>query len=830
MTEATGEAQLGNTTVVSKKLEADIAQVLTALNKQSKLTPPQIYSKDFLTDVNNARRLAERFGKDIHYVSGVGAWMCWNGKIWERLDEDRQGYPQLLIRLAEDVANSYRIDAISILDSDLKFYYQEYAMCCESDARIRAMVKLVTGEPGVMVSYKVFDKQPFLFTCQNGTIDLSTQTFREHRREDYITKISPAVYDPAATCPQWIAFLKRIMQSHPELINYLQDLAGQCLTGEVREKAFYVAYGPRGDNGKTTFLEAVQYVLNEYGQTIPIAALIKQNNSSIPVDLHTLQGARLAYSNEPDFGDELTPGLIKQITGKDKMKTRTLHEKPIQWTPQFKLVIATNHQPKILDTSEAMWGRVKCIPFVEKIPEAEQDKQLGEKLRLEAAGILNWMIAGCKNWLANGMKEPEIIRQTVHDYRENSDKLADFFAYTFEKDVNGFVPFKITYILYQLWCINHSQRPVAEQTLPQLLEIRGYPRGRGYYESKDKKEKRDRGNYGMKLLGWLTEDLNEPKKTVSDSPCGTKKDEKQLDRVPGQRLNNTLTVILEAADTDLEFAAGLYGQMDRDDLVEAVYYTSSNRNSYTKSLSTLSTLSHDSDITTSNSVHNSVHSVQKEKEAREDKPPSAEARTTKGNNSTNHNSDGGCGDHTTDLPPDVAGETKVTTSTPIAVFRDNEGENDPRHTINAVPSNLVQINRMRCLETLWRRIKDPNITLEDLSDRYSRECHVPPDVAAADIAHFLIVNKICLLPRKPNHKWSEPQLQMQGLEEFRGWNKPSYAHITEYKLSMISNLKLRDDTHSEDVYDRVVGNIMVQLRWVDPVWQSFQTPEIRING
>lgn len=41
--------------------------------------------------------------------------------------------------------------------------------------------------------------------------------------------------------------------------------------------------------------------------------------------------------------------------------------------------------------NDAIWNRLKCIPFKVQIPDAEIDKNLRTKLRAELAGILRWL-------------------------------------------------------------------------------------------------------------------------------------------------------------------------------------------------------------------------------------------------------------------------------------------------------------------------------------------------------------------------------------------------------------------------------------------------------
>ena len=52
------------------------------------------------------------------------------------------------------------------------------------------------------VNMKYFDQDIYLFNCQNGTLDFARWRFREHRPEEFLTKVSPVVYDPDAVLSQ----------------------------------------------------------------------------------------------------------------------------------------------------------------------------------------------------------------------------------------------------------------------------------------------------------------------------------------------------------------------------------------------------------------------------------------------------------------------------------------------------------------------------------------------------------------------------------------------------------------------------------------------------
>jgi putative DNA primase/helicase len=52
------------------------------------------------------------------------------------------------------------------------------------------------------------DADPWLLNCPNGTLELRTGHLRPHRREDFLTKMTAAPYDPAARSQVWDAYLE----------------------------------------------------------------------------------------------------------------------------------------------------------------------------------------------------------------------------------------------------------------------------------------------------------------------------------------------------------------------------------------------------------------------------------------------------------------------------------------------------------------------------------------------------------------------------------------------------------------------------------------------
>jgi putative DNA primase/helicase len=139
-----------------------------------------------------------------------------------------------------------------------------------------------------------------------------------------------------------------------------------------------------------------------------------------------LVGARSARASEPEEGERLQEGMIKEMTGGEKMLVRNLHADFIEVRPHFKLTISGNHKPDIRGTDDGIWRRVLLVPFDVQIPEGQRDDKLIDKLWDERSGILNWLIEGLLDYLEGGLREPDKVIDATADYRADSDPIKSF--------------------------------------------------------------------------------------------------------------------------------------------------------------------------------------------------------------------------------------------------------------------------------------------------------------------------------------------------------------------------------------------------------------------
>lgn len=354
----------------------------------------------------------------------------------------------------------------------------KWAIRSEAAPRIKAAIDLAKSESGIPILPSQMDSDPWLFNCLNGTIELKTGKLREHRREDYITKISPVVFDAQATCPLWDKFLYRIFDGNADVIEYLQRAAGYSMTGTVTEQCLFFLHGG-GANGKSTFLGALLELLGDYGMQSVSELLMAKNNESHPTERADLFGKRLVATIETDDGKRMAESLMKQLTGGDKIRARRMREDFWEFSPTWKIWLAANHKPQIRGTDHAVWRRIKLVPFDVTISDEEKDPHLPEKLKAELPGILAWAIRGCLAWQKYGLGEPDEVRTAVAEYRSEQDVFGQFISERCFVNREVSVESSSLFVAFKEWCQQNGEHEPTQRSMASSLKSSGCVQIRG---------------------------------------------------------------------------------------------------------------------------------------------------------------------------------------------------------------------------------------------------------------------------------------------------------------------------------------------------------------
>ncbi|MDQ3696083.1 MAG: phage/plasmid primase, P4 family [Chloroflexota bacterium] len=424
-----------------------------------------------LTDLGNARRLVEQHGIDLHYCGVWGKWLCWDDRRW-MIDDTGE-----VARRAKRTVGSIYAKAGLLEDRDERKQLVKHALRSEAAARIEAMIKLASTEPGIPIRPDQLDTDPWLLNVQNGVVDLRTGKLLPHDRARLITKMVPVTYDPDATCPIWDTFFTKILGGKPELMQFVQRAIGYSLTGRVTERVLFMLYG-LGRNGKSTLLDTTLELLGDYAVRTTTDTILATRDGGVPNDIARLKGMRFVFASEAEENRRLAEAKVKDLTGGDTISARFMRAEWFDFRPEFKIFLGTNHRPDIRGTDSAIWDRIRLIPFSVRISDDEVDPDLKDKLLAERAGILHWAVEGCLAWQRQGLGAPVEVLEATNAYRRESDLVGQFID---DECIVGEIErctAKELYTAYSSWCGGGGEKPSAQKAFGQRLAERGFDSAR----------------------------------------------------------------------------------------------------------------------------------------------------------------------------------------------------------------------------------------------------------------------------------------------------------------------------------------------------------------
>lgn len=482
----------------------DNSQPITDGSSALAPSPTPVRKKYPLSEFGNAERLLDTYGVGIRYNKAFG-FVVWDGKRWRTDDElSVRGYAKATVRDIYKEASQLAMRASGATDEEERKTLSheaeslmKWARSSETNHMVMSMTALIKN--ACQLETNCFDNQPWLFNCENGTLDLQTGKMHPHRQEDYLTQIAPVAFDPDAECPIFEAFLDQIMCGRDDLVDYLRRAFGYCLTGHVSEQVWHLLVGTDGENGKSTLIEALLYVLGNYGdtvepETISIGGMQRDANAPSP-DIARLKGRRFVAISETEEGARLAPAKLKKLSGDRYLTARFMRKDIFTFMPSFKMFVHTNHKPQARETTHAFWRRVRYIPFdftLKDQPE-KKDKKLPEKLQAEASGILAWLVRGCLEWQREGLNPPPVVLDATGAYRDESDIFKLFLEEKCATGPQERAALGLLYLTYVNWCEDAGEKArLPKRRFREVLRERGFEYTRGFGAD---------GGWGFKGIG-----------------------------------------------------------------------------------------------------------------------------------------------------------------------------------------------------------------------------------------------------------------------------------------------------------------------------------------
>lgn len=466
------------------------------------------------TDRANAHDFVRIFGHNYVWTPDGGSqisngWLVWDGRRWKADDDlTRDLICGKLADMLWDRADDPDTP-LGVIDAT-----RRRARRMEGVAGINGCMLLSRAH--LVRSIVNFDKDPYLLNCPSGTLDLRTGTMREHRREDYLTRMCPTPYDPNAQDPVWNQVIWDAFDGDADKARYLCRFAGYSLTGETTEKSIMVMNGPT-NTGKSTITEALYRVVGdaaEGGYATSWPADMIQAGTQVNRDylMDKSRGSRMIIVAELERGSRMADSFVKQVSGGDVMNHRQVYLKPYDARPVAKLLMHSNYVPR--STDPAVHNRLKLLPFEHPArgtnpaivpfldakygprdnpvgPDSRVKRHLETSLEARKA-ILAWAVRGAMAWKQQGMSSAPWMQDAMERYIVESDHVWAFVQDVLEAiDYRPIVSGQLAdpalessvhvarcWLLYQGWAIENVARPLKKRNFEAAMEERGLKKGR----------------------------------------------------------------------------------------------------------------------------------------------------------------------------------------------------------------------------------------------------------------------------------------------------------------------------------------------------------------
>ena len=478
-------------------LDNRISEIMQKLNA---IRPERAWQDDSTgyswDEAGMADLFSELYEHDTRFCPERKSWYTYDAGKWQK------DVGALLI--SAKIKEFVRILSLycgEIPDEDIRKKYMSFVMRM-GDRRFRDRI-IKDAADSMRITADTFDSDPYLINCLNGTYDLRTMTFREHRWSDFITmqtRFEGTVKFEDITCHRWCKFIHEVTQGDLDKAAYLQRALGYSILGTSKEECMFIIHGKTTRNGKSTLLNTIEYMLGDYSTAAPVSLICKGQKGGAeaanPV-LASLKARRFVTMAESDDAGKLDESAIKQYTGGESITARELYQAPVTFVPQFTLWLSCNDLPAVRDKSLFASNRLRLIEFNRHFTEAEQDKDLKRELEEPAnmQGIFSWLLAGYLKYLQKGLDLPESLKAPVRKYERDNDVVLQFLEENCEKDDEQKVRAKSVYDQYKIWAKSNGYFVMSIRKFS--AEMDKHPE---FYGSKDISTGNAMYYFGMKLV------------------------------------------------------------------------------------------------------------------------------------------------------------------------------------------------------------------------------------------------------------------------------------------------------------------------------------------
>lgn len=329
-----------------------------------------------------------------------------------------------------------------------------------------------------------WDANPDILVCANGVLHIPSGKLYIHSPNHWATVGVPYSYDPTAQAPAWQRYVDYLQETlGSDVVDFLQEFAGYCLTTETKHHLALWLYGLPG-GGKSTFIAGLTAMLS--ARRVGTLGLTELSGR---FGLADLPGKTLMIATEqPARASDAALARMNTIISGEPVQVEQKFKKAYDFIPVCKVCFALNELPEVSKPTNGIFRRVKVVTFP-PIPVERQDPDLIGRIRAEGPALLNWGIIGLRRLRERGrFNIPQSVRDATVDYQVANDTAFQFLEECCMRgDGDEFtVMSRALYARFSEWCAETGHKPPTETAMAAewkrlgLMKLRRTARGQPY--------------------------------------------------------------------------------------------------------------------------------------------------------------------------------------------------------------------------------------------------------------------------------------------------------------------------------------------------------------
>jgi P4 family phage/plasmid primase-like protien len=367
-----------------------------------------------------------------NFVYSRTNWYYFTGSIWKsdsdniEMKKEIMDLSKLFVRIKTFYDNKSQTDENTIitLNKNIKSLINKFHKPSFQDDIIKG-AKIYNNDERFVNN---LNSKKHLVPFTNGVYDLLEKKFRKTKKEDFINLTMNYDYNANASNKEVYTFLEQILPNK-NIREYVLKKMSECLNGDIPNTYFLMFIGDTGANGKSQLLNLMKLTMGDFGEKVEVTLLTRKRNNANEANTEKikLMHKRYAFLSEPEDGEKINIGLLKELTGSEEIVARGLYQESVSFVMEAKLFLACNELPEIKGEDTALWRRIRVIDFPSRFvedPKEENEYKIDRTLPSRMREDLTWrqtFVNILIDYYYKSILEPVEVQVKTNEYRQENN-------------------------------------------------------------------------------------------------------------------------------------------------------------------------------------------------------------------------------------------------------------------------------------------------------------------------------------------------------------------------------------------------------------------------